>query len=233
MKKLLYTIALTSVLISCGGGGGGDTPPDPVETNKAPSTPTLTYPTNNMLCIDNSVPFTWNVSSDPEGNTITYQIQVAKDNQFSQIAHTLTSTTAAQTIALEKGVAYYWRVKATDSKNASSNYSSTFQFYTEGTGVTNHLPFSPVLVKPVLNATIQTATATLEWTASDVDTSDALTYDVYVGTSNPPTAKQGDNISANFLTVSVNASTNYYWKVVVKDNKGGQTIGQIWNFVTD
>jgi hypothetical protein len=66
-----------------------------------------------------------------------------------------------------------------------------------------------------------------------VDTSDALTYDVYVGTSNPPTAKLGDNISANSLTVSVNASTNYYWKVVVKDNKGGQTIGQIWNFVTD
>lgn len=232
MKKILFTILVSTILTSCG-GGGGDTPEPPVETNKAPSTPTLSAPANNLLCIDNSVVFQWNASTDPENNTITYQIQVAKDNQFTQIAHTLTSTTATQTISLDKGVAYYWRVKATDSKNASSNYSSTFQFYTEGTGVTNHLPFSPVLVKPTLNTAVKTATATLEWTASDVDTSDTLTYDVYFGTANPPTNKQGDNITAKTLTVNLNSSTNYYWKVVVKDNKGGQTIGQVWNFVTD
>lgn len=233
MKNFIYTLIISSFIVSCG-GGGGDTPPEPpVETNKAPSIPTLSYPTNNLLCIDNSVAFQWNASVDPEGNPISYQIQVAKDNLFTQLAHTLTSSTATKTIALEKGVAYYWRVKATDSKNAASNYSASFQFYTEGTGVTNHLPFSPTLVKPALNATVQTPTAVLEWTASDVDTSDTLTYDVYFGTANPPTNKQGDNISAKTLNVNVTTSTNYYWKVVVKDNKGGQTIGQVWNFVTD
>ena len=89
------------------------------------------------------------------------------------------------------------------------------------------------MVKPALNANIQTTTTALEWNASDVDTSDALTYDVYFGTVNPPTNKQGDNISAKTLNVDVTASKNYYWKVVVKDNKGGKTIGQVWNFVTD
>jgi len=231
MKYLIFTLIISGILISCG-GGGGDTP-EPTPTNNAPETPTLTYPTNNLLCINNSVAFTWGASTDPDGDSVSYQIQVAKDNLFTQIAHTLTSSTASKTIALDKGVAYYWRVKATDSKNASSNYSSTFQFYTEGTGVTNHLPFSPTLVKPALNATIQTNTVVLEWAASDVDTNDSLTYDVFFGTVNPPTTKQGDNISAKTLTVNVNASINYYWKVVVKDNKGGQTIGQVWNFVTD
>ena len=232
MKKLLFTIGVTVALTSCGGGGGGDTP-EPTPTNNAPLAPTLTYPTNNLLCIDNSVAFTWNTSTDPDGDTVSYQIQVAKDNQFTQIAHTLTSSTPNKTISLEKGIAYYWRVKATDSKNASSDYSSTFQFYTEGTGVTNHLPFAPVLVKPALNENITTSTAVLEWTASDVDTSDTLTYDVYFGTANPPTTKQGDNIATKTLTVNLNPSTNYYWKVVVKDNKGGQTIGQVWNFSKD
>jgi len=33
------------------------------------------------------------------------------------------------------------------------------------------------------------------------------------------TNKQGDNISAKTLNVNVTTSTNYYWKVVVKDNK--------------
>lgn len=232
MKKILATIALSSILFSCGGGGGSDTP-DPVETNEAPTVPTLTYPTNNLLCIDNSVVFTWGASTDPEANAITYTIDVSKSSTFATLAHTLTSTTTTKTIALEKGVAYYWRVKATDSKSASSDYSSTFQFYTEGTGVTNHLPFSPVLLRPTLNATVTTTTATLEWTASDVDTSDTLTYDVYFDTVNPPLNKQGDNIAAQTLNVTLAASTNYYWKVVVKDNQGGQTIGQVWNFVTD
>ncbi|NEW80299.1 MAG: hypothetical protein GZ086_12935, partial [Gelidibacter sp.] len=116
---------------------------------------------------------------------------------------------------------------------ASSNYSSTFNLYTEGVGVTNHLPFSPVLVSPVLNSVQTTATVNLQWTASDVDTSDTLTYDVFFGTANPPTASASANQSTSSLNRTVSASTKYYWKVVVKDGKGGQTIGQVWSFVTD
>ncbi|MDO9274015.1 MAG: hypothetical protein Q7T92_00515, partial [Lutibacter sp.] len=80
----------------------------------------------------------------------------------------------------------------------------------------------------------QTGTSvTLAWTASDVDTSDSLTYDVYFGTVNPPTAIVSASQSASTLTKTVSASTTYYWKVAVKDGKGGQTIGQVWNFTTD
>ncbi|KUO67051.1 MAG: hypothetical protein APF83_03670 [Lutibacter sp. BRH_c52] len=217
-------------LTSCG-GGGDDTPPTPVNT--APTVPTLASPTNNLLCIDNVVNFTWNASTDAEGGTITYEIQVAKNNLFSPVSHTQTSTTTSKSITLEKGIAYYWRVKATDNKNASSNYSATFNLYTEGLGITNHLPFSPVLVSPALNSVQTTATVNLQWTASDVDTSDILTYDVYFGTVNPPTALVSLNQSASSLNRNVSASTKYYWKVVVKDGKGGQTIGQVWSFTTD
>ena len=120
-----------------------------------------------------------------------------------------------------------------ESKNLSSNYSSIFQFYTEGIGETNYLPFSPEIVKPDLNSIVQTETTTLEWNASDVDANDNLTFDVYFGTANPPTVKIGDNQSAKTLDVNLESSKSYYWKVVVKDNNGGETIGQIWNFKTD
>ncbi len=70
----------------CGSGGGEPTPPPVVNT--APTVPTLTYPTNNLLCIDNVLNFTWNASTDAEGGVITYEIQVSKDNLFTQIAHT-------------------------------------------------------------------------------------------------------------------------------------------------
>ncbi|MBL4724793.1 MAG: hypothetical protein JKY73_05355, partial [Lutibacter sp.] len=154
--------------------------------------------------------------------------------QFSQIAHTLSNISETlKTLTLEKGIAYYWRVKAVDAKNASSEYSSVYQFYTEGEGESNHLPFSPILVSPELSSVVTELTANLQWTASDVDTEDALTYDVYFGTENPPSVLSSENQSTTSLEVDLISSTTYYWKVVVKDGQGGQTIGQIWSFSTD
>ena len=231
MKKLLYITLFSFILWSCGGGGG--TPPAPTPTNHAPTTPTLTYPTNNLLCINNQLDFQFS-ATDSDGDAITYQIQIATDNTFTTVVQTQTASTTSKVITLDKGIAYYWRVKATDSKGASSSYSSVFNFYTEGNGVTNHIPFAPELVSPDLNAVVQTSTATLEWKGSDADTSDSLTYDVYLDTANPPTTiVSTDQIQSTFETPTLSATTNYYWKVVVKDNQGGQTIGQIWNFKTD
>lgn len=239
MKNFIYIAAISFSfsfsLGSCGGGGGGEPTPPPV-VNTAPTVPTLTYPTNNLLCIDNVLNFQWNASTDAEGGVITYQIEVSKNAQFTlPLAHNVTATTTSKSISLEKGIAYYWRAKATDSKNASSSYSATNQFYTEGLGIVNHLPFSPVLVSPVLNEVVHGApkTLALTWTASDVDASDTLTYDVYFGTVNPPTAIVSANQSTKIYSATLAASTKYYWKVVVKDGKGGQTIGQVWSFTTD
>lgn len=233
MKKFLYTAVIAVTLWSC--GGGGDNPPPPAPTNHAPTIPTLIYPTNNLLCINNQLDFQYS-STDPDEDTITYQIQIATDNAFTNIVQTQTATTTSKTITLDKGIAYYWRVKATDSNNASSSYSSIFNFYTEGDGITNYIPFAPELVSPALNVVVTTTTATLQWNGSDADTADTLTYDVYFGTVNPPTENEKvstGQVGNTFTTPTLSALTDYYWKIVVKDNQGGQTIGQIWNFKTD
>lgn len=228
MKKFIYTLVISLVVLSC---GGGDNPP-PV--NNAPTVPGLLYPTNNLLCIDNSVEFKWSASTDEDGDAVKYQIEIAKDAQFTQIIHNISTTSTSRVISLEKGVAYYWRAKALDVENSASSYSSTNQFYTEGEGVSNHLPFAPVLVSPALNAIATETTVNLQWTANDVDTSDTLTYDVYFGTANPPTEIIATNHSTMNIDVnSLSASTMYYWKIEVKDGHGGQTNGQVWNFTTD
>jgi len=233
MKNAIYTLFIIS-LIACG-GGGGDNPPSepPVEINKAPSTPIQSAPTNNQLCIDNVVTFQWNAATDPEGDAITYELQIATNNTFSENLQSRTSSSTSTSVSLEKGIAYYWRIRSDDARNNSSSFSSTYSFYTEGDGESNHLPFSPAIVSPSLNATVQEATITFEWTASDVDTNDTLTFDIYVDTVNPPTSKVSENQTETILSVDLTASQSYYWKVVVKDNKGGTTIGQVWNFKTD
>ena len=238
MKKYLFIplVVLTSISLTfCGGSGGGDDPPPTPQppVNKAPSATSQSEPTNNLLCIDNDISFKWSASTDPDGDTVSYEIQIATDNQITQNVQNFTSTTTSTSISLDRGVAYYWRIRAKDSKGATSSYSSIFNFYTEGDGVSNHLPFSPSIVTPNLNEVIQTTTTTLQWDASDVDTSDTLTFDVYFDTVNPPTTIVSENQTTKTFDTSLESAKTYYWKVVVKDDKGGITIGQVWSFKTD
>jgi hypothetical protein len=231
MKNIIYLSIIGFLFISCGGGGGDD--PIPEVKNAAPTIPTLVAPIDNKLCVDNTVAFQWNLSTDANNDPITYQIQVAKDNAFTQIVKTAEGSIATQTIVLDKNTAYYWRIKATDSKGLSSDYSPTYKFYTASEAVVNHLPFSPELVEPIINSILNTTTASLKWNATDVDATDLLSYDVYFGTANPPTSKISENTATKTLDVTLEPAKEYFWKVVVKDNKGGETIGQVWKFKTN
>lgn len=145
MKNFIYLSIISVLFAACGSGGGDD--PEPVippVVNTAPSVPVLVSPADNKLCLDNTtIVFQWNQSTDTEKDAIVYQIQVAKDNAFGQIVNTLDNSSSSTTLSLEKNTAYYWRVKATDSKGLSSTYTTTFKFYTSGTAVVNHLPFAP------------------------------------------------------------------------------------------
>jgi len=181
-------------------------------------------PTNNKLCIDNTVNFSWNASTDPEGKSVSYELQIAKNNTFTENLQTKNTNSPSISVTLKKGVAYYWCIKAKDDKNASSNYSSTYNFYTEGEGVSNHLPFSPTIVTPELNTVVQEMSVDLKWAASDVD-NDVLSFDVYFDIVNPPSTKIADGISETAVNRTLDPSKTYYWKVVANDGKGGICIG--------
>ncbi|MDO7172521.1 hypothetical protein [Mariniflexile sp. AS56] len=229
------------IITSCSGGGDDPdtsnpgTDPDPGSTvNKAPNSPVLIGPTDNQLCISNNLEFDWSNSIDPDGDAVKYTMEVSKNAEFTQITHSFSNlSTPTKTISLEKGVAYYWRVKAVDSKNASSSFSSVFNFYTEGFGKENHLPSSPTLIQPALNITTQGTSASLVWGATDAD-GDALTFDVVLDTSNPPTASIVTNHpEKSYIASSLTSGTTYYWKVITKDSHGGIAVGQVWSFKTE
>lgn len=234
IKNILYLLILNCLIVSCGGDDSTSPAPTPEPVNKAPTTPLQVYPVDNELCIDNVVNFQWKAAEDPENDVISYVVDVAKTSAFTTIIATKTVATTSADISLEKGVAYYWRITAKDSKGLSSASSSANGFYTEGEGDSNYAPFLPQLVAPAFGGVLQSpTTANLQWTASDVD-NDVLTYDVYFDTVNPPVTIVGSNQSTNsFTTETLTASTSYFWKIIVKDSKGGQTIGQVWNFKTD
>ena len=234
MKKPYLYLALSLLLttFSCGGGGSDDNNPEPEETNTAPTTPSLVYPLDNTVCIDNTIVFQWNKSTDAEGNRITYKLEIAENSAFSPILQTQTSFSESKLISLTKGKAYYWRIKAVDSQAAESPYSSVSQFLTEGDGTSNHVPFAPSLIAPTLNSEIEGTSTTLSWSASDAD-GDDLTFDVYLDNNTEPTTLVSENqTAATFEATNLSASSTYYFKIVVKDANGGSSVGQIWSFTT-
>lgn len=232
-KSFIYLTLVLLIIISCGKGegegSGGIEQPD---VNTAPSIPTQVYPLNNTVCIDNNIIFEWNTSTDAEGNRISYKIEISENSSFSPILETQTSFSESKLISLTKGKSFYWRIKAIDSQSAESDYSAVSQFLTEGDGVSNHLPFAPTLVAPELNAEIDGTSTTLSWSASDID-GDTLTYDVYLDTNEDPTTLVSENLSGTtFNATNLTAASTYYFKVVVKDDKGGVSVGQVWSFTT-
>lgn len=231
MKLKLLFCALTLFLVSCSGGseGGGANP----TTNQPPTKiGSLTSPENNLLCISSRITFEWSSAVDPEGQRFNYVLEVSKDNTFSTLEEEIITRLTTKSVLLEKGVYYYWRVKAVDSEGASGLYSSVFSFYTEGDGETNHLPFQPQVVFPKTDDAVNAGSVTFEWTANDID-NDPLTYDVFLDTVNPPTNKVAEDIEMTSVSVTLEATTTYFWKVSVKDNKLGQTHGETWTFMTN
>lgn len=229
ISRIVILFAVVGI-ISCSGGDGGtqksteNQPPTAVET--------LVSPNNNVLCVSNYVTFEWTAATDPEGDSLKYVLEISIDNGFSSIYKSFTTILTEKRVTLEKGVYYYWRVKAIDKAGDSSVYSNIYSLYTEGEGVTNHLPFQPQAVSPQQDSFVDAGNITLQWSASDVD-GDMLTYDVYFSTENPPTYKVAEDIDQTSLAVSTEAATTYYWRVVVKDANSGFANGQVWSFNTN
>ncbi|MEW7289146.1 fibronectin type III domain-containing protein [Aquimarina sp. 2304DJ70-9] len=230
MKRVYLYIAILSTvfLVSC--EADDDAIVVPI-FNQAPTTPKLVFLANNLTCTSIDLEFSWNAATDADGDIVSYVIDISTNSNFTTVAFTATTSQRTSTFNLEKGVTYYWRVKAKDSNGNESAYTTTQSFFTEPDASVNKLPSVPELISPGLGDRVSGSSITLDWDANDAD-GDTLVYDVYFGTSDSPTLVE-ENITASQLEMSVSPGTTYYWRVVVKDSNQNATMGQVWNFRTE
>ncbi|WP_299119521.1 hypothetical protein [uncultured Tenacibaculum sp.] len=230
MIKAIKNIALFSIplFVACGGGssssGGGEV------VNDAPSKVSLEFPTENLLCIDNTITFNWTDATDANNDPISYKVEISKNREMTDIVKTETASVSEASITLDKGVAFYWRVTASDNKGKSGEASSVFAFYTKGTGVVNAAPFSAELTSPEMDSSVSGTSVSLKWKGADSNTGDTLKYDVYFGEDANPQTKEGSLLTTNTFDVNVVSGKTYYWKVNTIDDSGAKSIGQIWSF---
>src|SRR5208283_6200131 len=85
---------------------------------------------------------------------------------------------------------------------------------------------APALVSPANAATAVPVSTSLTWSPSVGATS----YDVYMGTSNPPPFLTNVT-TTNYAPSSLAASTQYFWQIVAK-SASNSSASPIWSFTT-
>lgn len=220
MKQLNITLLICFVLIGiqCS-----------KKSNKAPSEVTLIFPTENLLCINNTIDFDWSDAIDPENDDIEYIFTLGTDISLNTVLERRTLTESKLTLTLDKATAYYWKIEALDINNNQGTSSETFAFITQGEVIENYVPFAATVLSPENETMINEGTIFLSWNAEDINNNDILTYELYFGEGSTPTLIS-NNLSSKNYEVTIESGKTYSWKVNVKDQNGAKSIGQVWTF---
>lgn len=96
----------------------------------------------------------------------------------------------------------------------------------------NEVPSAPVNPVPYNGAAAQALNVTLKWNKVLDPENDAITYDIYFGTTNTPPLVKTGHIDTTYQVTGLARLTGYFWKVIAKDSHGNATSGTNWYFVT-
>lgn len=201
-------------------------------TTGAPTTFSLTTPTNNSTGTILTPTLTWTDSSGETG----YRLQIATDTAFTAI--TLDDATIAQnTTSFTVGAAvltastqYYWRITALSGGALTTIASNApFAFFTTTPSAFN-------LSSPASGTSNVSLSPTLFWNDAGGETS----YRVQISTNVGFTAiiYENTSIAANAISFAVpsgnlSAGTQYFWRILAVNSAGQTTAGNApFNFTT-
>lgn len=147
--------------------------------NTAPSAPVVTAP-NGGEVIDASKTITWTAGTDPEGDTLVYDIDYSANNggAWTAVASGVSGTSYIwNTSALSAGSSYLVRVRSRDPGGLTSGYDQSNAVFTIQHNVA---PNAPTSLAPAGGATVdRTAVQRLSWAFSDPNAGDSQSkYDL-------------------------------------------------------
>ncbi len=215
-----------------------------VSVNTAPTVPTLSSPVAGAQVGTLTPTLTIGNSTDPQGNTITYDIQVSASSAFATIAAQTTglvqggsgSTSWIVSPSLVTGTTYYWRARAFDG----ALYSS-YTAYRSFSIASNSAPSTPTLSSPAAGATVGSLTPTLIVNNSSDAQGNTITYNFQVSTSSSfstitaqvSALAQGTNGTTSWIvSPTLSSGATYYWRVRAYDGSLYSTYSANRSFIT-
>ncbi len=146
--------------------------------NNPPPVPVLQNPVGGVLVTSQSVLFEVNPVEDPEGEIVSYQLEVYADTALAQLVSSASSLNAQWFVEnqLSDQSTYYWRVKAVDQSGNASAWSPAESF-------TIHLPQTnqaPQIsfVAPTQDLTLDENGILIQWIDADADSNAAIVLKV-------------------------------------------------------
>ncbi|MBL7154575.1 MAG: right-handed parallel beta-helix repeat-containing protein, partial [Phycisphaerae bacterium] len=182
-------------------------------TGAPPDPATDPNPPNEANDVGASAVLSWTADANATSQKVYFSASNPPEFQGSQTETTFTPT------ALTPATTYYWRIDQVNSFGTTTGEVWTFTTGTTPPGqATNPEPPNDVnnLDPPIA----------LSWSPG----SDALSHDVYFGTTSPGEFK-GNQAETTFNPGALSPGTAYYWRI---DEVGyfGTTTGQVWTFTT-
>lgn len=162
-------------------GGTGTTPAMSLLTllrNAAPEPFAVLTGSAPVATRDTTWPLSWQAASDPDGDTVTYELTLSTSPQ--SLAAVQTSTATSYTLGFQFGATYYWQVAARDGFGGVA--SSGLQLFRAD--FLNTAPAGLKLSAPFMSApTVKTMHDRVEITWDKVTNAqgDAITYMAYLG----------------------------------------------------
>ena len=194
--------------------------------NYPPVVPFGPIPANGSVYHSESVTLRWQCS-DPDGHALTYDVYFGTTSSPPLVASNV-ATRSYVPGALTFGVKYWWQVVARDALGAETA-GPLWSF--EASLEVNEPPNEPSNPSPSNNALDRPIFTTPSWQCTDPN-GQALTFDVYFGTSSPPPLVATNVAQFSYWPGLLAFETTYYWQIVARDTGGLERAGAVWNFRT-
>jgi hypothetical protein len=120
----------------------------------------------------------------------------------------------------------------THTVDTYGNVNTSWVNQTTKTLALNNPPYKPGSPSPSDGATNVSINADLSWSGGDPDAGDTVTYNVYFGTNSSPPLVSENQLENTYDPGILNYSTQYYWRIVAKDEHGASNESEIWSFTT-
>ena len=197
------------------------------KANVPPNTPSDPIPANGSTNVFVYAILNW-TGGDPDGDAVTYDVYFGTTSSPALVSNNQSTTLYDPAGTMNYSTLYYWMIIAWDNQNTSAT-GPQWKFTT---GVKpNTPPNKPSSPNPANNDVNVPLTAILNWTGGDPD-GDAVTYDVYFGTTNPPPKVMSNQSALSYNPGILSYNTIYYWKIVAWDNHSASATGPLWHFTT-
>ena len=212
--------------------------------NWEPTVPVPLAPTGELDVVDPE--FSWESSIDPEGEAVTYTLEIHNAFDMSDRERVVESIEDQADVTdyqipeeapLADNGTYYWRVKAVDERGAESDWSAPMEI---SVNAFNDLPGTPTIVSPEVGASVTTRFPELIVTAVEDIDGDDITYAFVVSADDSfsdlvdratdvvPDAADG-NVH-HTVNRELNENQRYLWRAAARDRLrlGGFVAGEFF-----